>query len=124
VLLGAAMVCVASANAGGFRDTARVVGVRAIVERGYESARVETCEPSQGPPPLLPLAPSLGQDIRGQQQLPAPSTRCRWVDERVPVDRVVGYWVTYEYAGRRHTRRMAHPPGEHLPVRIALEPVP
>ena len=35
----------------------------------------------------------------------------------------VGYWVTYDYLGRRHKTRMNQDPGDRIRVRVRVEPV-
>lgn len=51
-------------------------------------------------------------DANGQRT--GPGRRCS--TETVYEERTVGYDVTYEYAGRQHTTRMAQAPGRWLPV--------
>lgn len=52
----------------------------------------------------------------------APSTkqvqRCDTVMDRQ--DEVVGYRVTYEYAGKRYTTRMPHDPGDNVELQISV----
>ena len=47
--------------------------------------------------------------------------RCRVTDNWE--DRLTGYRVTYEYAGRRYTSLLAEDPGRRLPVRVDLQPL-
>jgi uncharacterized protein YcfJ len=37
--------------------------------------------------------------------------------------RILGYDVTYEYAGMTYTSRLRNPPGEFIPVRVSVQPV-
>jgi uncharacterized protein YcfJ len=113
----------ASADGARFEDLARVVSIEPIVDRIYEPVRRRECITEQRRAPLLPLAATIGEDIRRQHRLARPQPRCRWVEERAPVERIRGYWVTYDYGGQRHTRRMDQAPGDLLPVRVALEPL-
>lgn len=50
----------------------------------------------------------------------APSRRQveRCDNEPTYEERVVGYRITYEYAGKRYTTRMAQDPGRHVEVRV------
>jgi len=106
-----------------FNDAATVLAVEPIVERHLESERRWTCEPQEATPEILPVASTIGADIRRQLRSTAPQTRCGWTEIRSPVERINGYRVTYSYNGRRYTRRMQQPPGEFIPVRVALEPL-
>lgn len=112
----------AAATAADFSDLAEVVAVDPIVDRVYEPVRQRRCGPPE-PPPLLPPARNLAQDILRQQSLVQPPVSCRWVEEETLVRRVSGYRVTYRYDGREYLRSMQEPPGEFLPVRVALEPL-
>lgn len=112
----------AQADGARYSDMARVIAVSPITERVYENRRHRECaEPA--PPPLLPVARRLGEDILRQQQLSTQIPECRWVEERTPVERILGYKVTYSYGGRQYTRRMDRHPGDRVPVRVALEPL-
>lgn len=46
--------------------------------------------------------------------------RCRQVDNWE--NRITGYRVTYEYAGRRYTSFMPNDPGREVKVRVSVEP--
>lgn len=48
--------------------------------------------------------------------------RCRSVERGRRADRVVGYHVTYEYAGHTFSTRTAHHPGRTLRVRVDVQP--
>ena len=102
-----------------YTDNAGVVAVEPVLETRLEPVRERYCEP----PPLLPPAASLGADIRRQQRLLDAAPDCGWVERREPVRRITGYRVTYRYQGRDYTRIMDRPPGEYVPVRVALDPL-
>lgn len=46
--------------------------------------------------------------------------RCRDIDQWV--NRITGYRVTYEYAGRRYSSFMPNDPGREVKVRVSVEP--
>lgn len=49
--------------------------------------------------------------------------RCEVSTERFTEERIEGYWVTYQYRGRRHTIRTYEPPGERVRLRVSAVPV-
>jgi uncharacterized protein YcfJ len=106
-----------------YSDSAPVLRVEPIREQAFETVRHQVCEAVERNTPLLPLARSMGEDIRRQQRLGQKETHCRWVDTRQAIERVNGYRVTYRYGGRLYTQRMQKRPGERIPVTIALEPL-
>lgn len=48
--------------------------------------------------------------------------RCRWVQAGYDDERVVGYRVSYEYAGRRYETVTDYHPGSQLRVRVDVRP--
>lgn len=106
-----------------FNDAATVLAVEPIVEQHLETERRWTCEQHEAMLEMLPIAATIGADIRRQLRSKAPQTHCGWAEIRSPVERINGYRVTYSYNGRRYTRQMQQPPGEFIPVRVALEPL-
>lgn len=48
--------------------------------------------------------------------------RCEMRYEESYEDRVEGYRVTYEYAGRRHTTQVPYDPGDRIRVRVDVHP--
>ena len=63
------------------------------------------------------------RDERNQEYVEVPVQSCRTVSERVREQRVDGYLVTYEYAGRRFTMRTDSPPGDRVRVAVAGRPI-
>ncbi len=58
------------------------------------------------------------QDVRYERR-----QVCSVVDQQRQEDRLVGYRVTYRYAGDTYTTEMDHDPGDRLPVRVRVTPV-
>ena len=50
--------------------------------------------------------------------------RCRVVNERLTEERIDGYLVTYQYAGRHYTMQTDVPPGERVRLAVDMRPVP
>ena len=101
-----------------FRDWAQVVAVEPQVEVHYvERVRTRCDETGSVAFEQLPLAPTVGEDVRRQWQL---ARRCREVVERQPVEQVTGYRVTYRYRGHTEVRYLDYDPGERLPVEVSL----
>ena len=51
-----------------------------------------------------------------------PVQRCRTVTSQVRDERVVGYRVGYEYAGRRYETMTDYHPGSEIRVRVDVSP--
>ena len=61
----------------------------------------------------------IGNQVEGMNGgTPAYQTVRRCTNETVYENRTVGYDVTYEYAGQRHTTRMDHNPGPWVPIQV------
>lgn len=60
----------------------------------------------------------LGNVMEDSRRQPRFDTAHRCTNETVYKNRTVGYDVTYEYAGQRHTTRMDHNPGSWVPVQV------
>lgn len=60
---------------------------------------------------------------RGGAVRAVPVERCRVVGERVTEERVDGYRVTYQYAGRRYTMRTLEPPPDRIRLQVDVRPV-
>lgn len=48
---------------------------------------------------------------------------CDVVDEHVSRERLLGYDVTYRYAGEQYTTRLLEHPGDRIPVRVRVTPL-
>ncbi len=60
----------------------------------------------------------VGDRIDNADRAPSVQSVQRCSTERTMQDVVIGYRVTYEYAGRRYTTRLAQDPGEWVPVTV------
>ncbi len=72
------------------------------------------------------LGGSIGHDVKRRRQSYAyaePVEHCEVRHEYYDEGRVVGYGVIYRYQGRTYHTRSNHDPGEHLRVRVRVEPV-
>jgi len=49
--------------------------------------------------------------------------RCQTVNDYREQERIVGYRVTYDYAGRTYTADMDRHPGRYVRVRVSVDPV-
>jgi uncharacterized protein YcfJ len=108
-----------------FRDYAPVLNVEPIVERSYEPTTRTVCdERTVITERVIPLASTIGEDIRRQMRLSREQNVCRTVTGRQPRQRVSGYRVTYRYGGRTSTARYPYDPGERIPVDVGLSPLP
>lgn len=65
----------------------------------------------------------VGDRIDNADRRPSVQSVQRCSTERTMQDVVVGYRVTYEYAGRRYTTRLAQDPGDQLPVTVTASGV-
>jgi uncharacterized protein YcfJ len=67
---------------------------------------------------------AIGDNVEAASTPPAVTTttvrRCRTVTQRE--NRIIGYDVTYEYAGRRYTTRLAQDPGERVALDVRVAP--
>ena len=68
---------------------------------------------------------AIGDQIESNTQPPAAYAtttvrRCRNVSQRE--QRIVGYDVVYDYAGRRYSTRLAQDPGERIPLDVRVTP--
>jgi uncharacterized protein YcfJ len=67
---------------------------------------------------------AIGNNVEAAGTPPAVTTttvrRCRSVTQRE--NRIIGYDVTYEYAGRRYTTRLAQDPGERVALDVRVAP--
>lgn len=61
--------------------------------------------------------------VRRNGYVAVPVERCEIVSERFTEERVLGYNVTYQYRGQRHTMRTSTPPGERVRLRVDVVPV-
>ena len=72
------------------------------------------------------LGASIGHDIAGraggQRFQPARQHRCEVVHDYHQEERIEGYDVGYVYNGHRFFRRMDHPPGRKVRVRVKVTP--
>lgn len=70
------------------------------------------------------LGASIGNDISRRHGRSGYRTEeyCRDATDIVYEKEVTGYWVTYQYQGRRYETRMPYHPGKRLPVNVAVEP--
>ena len=72
------------------------------------------------------LGASIGHDIAGrsggQRFQPARQPRCEVVHDYHEEERIEGYDVGYVYNGHRFFRRMDHPPGRKVRVRVKVTP--
>ncbi len=115
----------AKAQAETFQSYARVIGVEPIVETTYIEVTREVCnEPDRNTHEFMPLASTIGQDIREQQRLWHAQTSCTTVTENQPRERITAYRVTYRYRGYTATTWLSYHPGERLPVNVSLSPMP
>lgn len=60
----------------------------------------------------------LGKVVEDSHRQPRYDAARRCTSETVYENRTVGYDVTYEYAGQRHTTRMDHNPGPWVPIQV------
>jgi uncharacterized protein YcfJ len=115
----------AGEHGGGHREYAPVVGVEPIVETVYEPAVRESCggedRPASKP---MPLASTIGEDVRRQIRLWRRQQVCRERELRPARQRITGYWVTYRFGGRTATTRLSYDPGDRIPVDVSLSPLP
>ncbi|HEX7384709.1 MAG TPA: glycine zipper 2TM domain-containing protein [Burkholderiaceae bacterium] len=67
---------------------------------------------------------AVGDNVEAAGNPPAVTTttvrRCQTVTQRE--QRVIGYDVVYDYAGRRYSARMAQDPGERVPLDVRVTP--
>ena len=63
------------------------------------------------------------RDIRGSHVSYRAHEVCEIVDEYTSEERLLGYHVTYRYAGETYTTRMDHHPGDSIRVRVHVSPV-
>jgi uncharacterized protein YcfJ len=75
------------------------------------------------------LGGSLGHDIKRRRSYASQGSRevveqrCRTINEQHVEERIDGYEVTYRFRGRDYATRMPYDPGDHIPVRVTVEPV-
>ena len=113
------------AGAGEYRVYAPVVNVEPVYEIRYEAVTRRVCsEPEVARREFTEVASSIGADIRRQQYLWQQRRTCRDVTEHLPRKRLTAYRVTYRYRGYTATTRLDHDPGERIPVRVSLSPLP
>ena len=72
------------------------------------------------------LGGSIGYDVARQRREPGVARRevevCDAVESHRTEERLMGYDVTYRYAGERYTARMDEPPGDRVRVRVRVTP--
>lgn len=70
------------------------------------------------------LGGSIGHDIShsSPRHREAVEERCRVSRRYVEEEQISGYRVIYRYDGRIYTRTLAHDPGQHIRVRVKVEP--
>lgn len=108
-----------------FRDYATVLNVEPVIETSYEPATRTVCdERTEIAVEVVPLASTIGEDIRRQMRFSGEQNVCRTVTERRKHQRVSGYRVTYRYDGRTSTVRYPYDPGERIAVDVGLSPLP
>ncbi|MCP3666660.1 MAG: hypothetical protein GY696_29860 [Gammaproteobacteria bacterium] len=96
-----------------FEDQAQVLDVEPIEEVIYERETVQFCEQGRYSETESISADMQGQLLRWQ--------RCDTKRENVRHNRIVGYWVTYRYAGETEVRRMDYDPGDRLAVSVSVD---
>ena len=104
-----------------FQDYASVVKVEPIVESRPVQVSRRRCE---APPrsSYAVIAARIGQDIRRQMHRWEAQPDCWVVQEQDYRERIVGYWVTYDYGGRTGVKRLSYDPGLLVPVTVSLTP--
>lgn len=124
-LLGVTLAAGESAGAGEYRVYAPVVNAEPVYETRYETVTRRVCsEPATSRREFTEVASTIGEDIRRQQRLWQQQRTCQAITEHLPRRRVAAYRVTYRYRGHTATTRLDHDPGEYIPVRISLSPLP
>ena len=99
-----------------FHARARVIDLEPVTRPDYATApKVQCRQPTQ------PIAGSMTLDIRQQERKLARQRACE-VSTR-PSQRVIGYWVTYDYKGYQGRKYMSDKPGDWIPVTVSLEPL-
>lgn len=71
------------------------------------------------------LGATVGRDLDGpERRVIADERHCEIVDRYTEEKRLVGYRVTYRYKGKNLVTRTETEPGDTIPVRVAIEPLP
>lgn len=118
-------VITGAAHAEGFRSYATVINVQPIVETTYAPVTRQVCSEPDGRAHLSePLATTIGEDIRQRKLAWQSQTSCTNVTESQSETKVVAYRVTYRYRGHTHTTRLSYHPGDRLPIKVGLSPLP
>lgn len=101
-------------------DRAAIVGEARDNQDAYAALRGHVQDQRRGGTSAAEVAAGgyLGNVIEDSYRQPRYDTARRCTNETVYADRTVGYDVTYEYAGQRHTTRMDHNPGPWLPIQV------
>lgn len=101
-------------------DRAVIVGEARDNQDAYAALRGHVQDQRRGGTSAAEVAAGsyLGNVIEDSYRQPRYDTARRCTNETVYEDRTVGYDVTYEYAGQRHTTRMNHNPGPWVPIQV------
>jgi uncharacterized protein YcfJ len=118
-------VVTGAALAEGFRGYATVIDVQPIVETTHAPVMRQVCsEPDSRAHLSVPLATTIGEDIRRRKRAWQSQTSCATVTESQSRTKVVAYRVTYRYRGHTKTTQLSYHPGDRLPVNVSLSPLP
>ncbi len=99
-----------------FQTQARVTSLEPVIKTDYVSVSNAHCRQ-----PVLAIARTVAQDIGQQERKQARQLACE-ADTR-PSQKVVGYWVSYEYHGHEGRKYMSQKPADWIPVTVRLEPL-
>ena len=109
----------------GYRDYAPVLNVEPVMRTRIEPVTHRVCNSTTQPAlKLHPLAPTIGLDVRRQQNRWQAQQYCHTVTENRRREHIDGYRVTYRYHGHTATTRLSYDPGDRIPVDISLTPDP
>jgi hypothetical protein len=112
-------------NAVEYQDFAPVLDVEPVTEIHYEPVTHRVCtEPDESLRDFNEIADNIGGDIRRQAHLWEQQQHCKTVTEQLARQRVSRYRVTYRYGGETNTIHLSYDPGERMPVKVKLSPIP
>ena len=116
-----------------YYDYAPVVETRAIIDTRPVAVKQRRYQPQPGPSSeagepgdvrALQPGASISEIILAEQRLrKSAQPRCQEFTSYRNQEAVVGYWVTYRYAGDLIVKRMEYDPGERIKVRVELDPL-
>lgn len=108
-----------------FKSYATVVDVQPIMQKTYETVSRQVCNPPDSRIHLsLPLAESIGEDIRRQNQAWQAQLSCTMVTEKRPRQQISAYRVTYRYGKQTKTTQLSYNPGKRMEINVRVSPLP